>query len=90
MPWLEFKQMLIGIDNKTTLGRIIAIRAEDDKEVLKTFTKEQHRIRNEWRQKHAKMLANSTSREEIDAAVDGFKNAFLHMAGLGGDQKLKS
>lgn len=77
--------MLIGIDDKTALGRMIAIRAEDDKEVLKTFTKEQHRIRNEWRQKHAKMLAYSASKEEIDEAVDGFKNAFLHMVGLGGD-----
>ena len=55
MSWTEFKQMLVGIDNKTALGRIIAIRAEDDKEILKTFTKEQHRIRNEWKEKHTKV-----------------------------------
>lgn len=85
MSWTEFKQMLVGIDNKTALGRIIAIRAEDDKEILKTFTKEQHRIRNEWKEKHAKVVAESISKQEMDTVMDGFKNAFLRMAGLGGD-----
>lgn len=85
MPWLEFKQMLTGIDSNTALGRIIAIRSEDDKEVLKSFTKEQHRIRNEWREKHAKMLVKSISKQEMDTTMDGLKNAFLRMAGLGGD-----
>lgn len=85
MSWTEFKQMLVGIDNKTALGRTIAIRAEDDKEILKTFTKEQHRIRNEWKEKHAKVVAESISKQEMDTAMDGFKNAFLRMAGLGGD-----
>ena len=66
--------MLVGIDNKTALGRIIAIRAEDDKEVLKTFTKEQHRIRNEWKEKHAKVVAESISKQEMDIAMDGFKS----------------
>lgn len=57
----------------------------NDKEILKTFTKEQHRIRNEWKEKHAKVVAESISKQEMDTAMDGFKNAFLRMAGLGGD-----
>ena len=52
---------------------------------MKTFTKEQHRIRNEWKEKHAKVVAESISKQEMDTAMDGFKNAFLRMAGLGGD-----
>lgn len=77
--------MLTGIDSNTALGKIIAIRSEDDKEVLKSFTKEQHRIRNEWREKHAKMLAKFMSKQEMVQSMDGLKHAFLRMAGLGGD-----
>lgn len=32
----------------TPLGYIVSIRAEKDNEVIKKFTKDQKRIRNEW------------------------------------------
>lgn len=38
---------------KTPLGQIVSIRAEEDKDILKNFTKEQNDIRNEWRSKHS-------------------------------------
>ena len=44
MKWDEFKDLLTGIGPETPLGRIVAIRAEDDKEMLKQFTPEQNRI----------------------------------------------
>lgn len=40
----------------TPLGRIVAIRLEDDPEVLQRYTPEQRRIRNAWRQRQAKQL----------------------------------
>jgi hypothetical protein len=49
MSWSEFQTLLIGIMPKTPLGQIVSIRSEEDKEMLKNFTEEQHRIRNEWR-----------------------------------------
>lgn len=49
MSWGEFQTLLIGIMPKTPLGQIVSIRSEEDKEMLKNFTEEQHRIRNEWR-----------------------------------------
>lgn len=52
MSWLEFKSLLSGLSHKTPLGNVVQIRSEDDSELLKHFTKEQHRIRNEWRTKH--------------------------------------
>lgn len=77
MSWMEFKQMLAGIAPDTALGRIVAIRSETDQEILKHFTKEQNRIRNEWIAKRMKYISN------VDMAqiLNGFKNAFIQMAG---------
>ena len=40
--------MLSGIMPETPLGRIVGIRAEKDPKVIKEFTKEQKKIRNDW------------------------------------------
>lgn len=77
MKWDEFRDLLVGIGPETPLGRIVAIRAEDDEDMLKHFTKEQHRIRNEWRKKQA----NKVTEEEFTAVLKQFKNAFISMAG---------
>ncbi|MNI44238.1 hypothetical protein D3C76_275810 [compost metagenome] len=49
MTWDEFCTLLAGIMPETPLGQIVQIRCENDREKLKNFTPEQHRIRNEWR-----------------------------------------
>lgn len=77
--------MLIGIAPDTTLGRIVAIRAENRKEYLENFTPEQHQIRNKWKTRHAEFIKNHTSKEQMDAQLDAMKMAFMRMAGLGGD-----
>ena len=77
VSWPEFKALLSGLDGNTALGRIVAIRAEEDKEVLKNFTPEQKRIRSEYRRKIAKQV----SPEEMSQVLEMFKNAFIKMAG---------
>ena len=57
MPWREFKQLLTGIGPDTPLGRIVAIRCEDDKDVLKNFTPDQRRIRAECPYQPGKLTA---------------------------------
>lgn len=49
MSWSEFCTLLTGIMPETPLGQIVSIRSEEDKDILKNFTKEQHKIRNDWR-----------------------------------------
>lgn len=73
MSWDEFKDLLIGIDHKTALGRIVAIRAENDKEVLKHFTDEQRKIRNDWRTKHKKEASIADRDEFLKQMLDSFK-----------------
>lgn len=79
MKWDEFKDLLVGIGPETPLGRIVAIRAEEDREILDRFTPEQHRIRNEWRMGRAKAVKP----ENMAAVLEQFKNAFISMAGGG-------
>ena len=81
MKWDEFRDLLIGIGPDTALGRVVEIRSENSKEILESFTPEQHRIRNEWRIKHIQDLAKTVSKEEMDT-VNGFKDMFFSMAGL--------
>lgn len=77
MPWEEFKALLTGIGPETPLGRMVSIRAEEDKEVLKHFSKEQMRIRSEWRRRGAKQAAQG----DMEDILNSLKNAFISMAG---------
>lgn len=76
IKWDEFKAMLVGIGPETALGRVVGIRAENDEEVLKSYTKEMHQIRNEWRRK----VALERSPQETEAFVESMKRALINMA----------
>lgn len=80
MPWSEFCTLLAGIMPKTPLGQMVSIRSEEDKDILKIFTPEQHRIRNEWRTKQmSKQLENMTEEEkeeQIKELQELFAKAF--------------
>lgn len=86
MKWEEFKDLLVGIGPDTALGRVVSVRAENRKEILENFPPEYHRIRNEWKAKHAEFVKAHTSKKTMDAQLDAIKMAFLSMAGLGGDR----
>lgn len=77
MKWDEFKNLLIGLGPKTALGRIVSIRSEQDQDVLKHFTKEQNRIRNDWLRRKSKKV----SEEELAEVLERLKDTFIHMAG---------
>lgn len=77
MPWEEFKQMLTGLGPNTVLARIVTIRTEEDKEPLKHFTKEQRRIRSEWRNRRAQQV----SEKDREIFLEQMKQAFIQMGG---------
>lgn len=65
MEWREFTTLLSGIMPDTPLGQIIKIRSEEDVEVLEHFSAEQHRIRNEWRNKQLQETIKNMNKEEV-------------------------
>lgn len=77
MKWKEFKPLLIGIGPDTALGRIVSIRMEDDEDVLKHFTPEMKKIRNDWRNK----IAKERSPEETQNFLESMKQALIQLAG---------
>lgn len=78
MPWSEFCTLLAGIMPKTPLGEIVSIRSEEDKDMLKNFTKEQHKIRNDWRNRvnPVKHMSDEEKEEEIKKVQEIFAKAF--------------
>lgn len=79
MPWGEFITLLGGLMGDTPLGKIISIRSENDKDILKHFTKEQHRIRSEWRSRNIKKLITMDKKQaemQIKAFQEMMKRAF--------------
>lgn len=54
MDWDEFATLLSGLNSETPLGAIIRIRSEKDRKRIKDFSKEERKIYNEWRARHAR------------------------------------
>ena len=80
LPWGEFIALLAGIMPETPLGQVVSIRAETDPDIIKYFTPEQRRIRDEWRSKRASVMPAA----EYDAAMEQF-SAFFRGLAKGGD-----
>ncbi|MBU5677778.1 bacteriophage Gp15 family protein [Alkaliphilus sp. MSJ-5] len=78
MSWSEFSTFLAGIMPETPLGQVVSIRCENDKEVLKNFTKEQHKIRTEWRNRATKaiLLDKDEAKKQIKMLQEAMKRAF--------------
>lgn len=78
MSWSEFSTLLAGIMPETPLGQIVSIRSEEDKDMLKNFTKEQHKIRNDWRNRvnPIRDMSNEEKEEEIRKVQEIFAKAF--------------
>lgn len=79
MPWDEFCDLMSGLDAETPLGRIIGIRLETDEDVLKSYTPDMNRIRNEWKGRQAKQM----SQEQVDSFLGSMEKVFAQMAGYG-------
>ncbi|MDF2804131.1 MAG: Bacteriophage Gp15 protein [Anaerocolumna sp.] len=76
MSWSEFCTLLAGIMPKTPLGQIVSIRSEEDKDMLKNFTKDQHRIRNEWRSRQVDDMTEQEKEAKVKEIQELFAKAF--------------
>lgn len=76
MKWNEFASLLSGIGADSPLGRLVQIRLEDDKDVLKNFTSSQRKIRYKWRSRKAKAVTP----EDTSAFLEQMKQAFMAMS----------
>lgn len=77
MKWKEFAMFLSGLDSETPLGRIVAIRSEDDRERVRAMSPEQKRIRSEWRKREFKKHPP----KDVNTIYESLQNALKSMAG---------
>ena len=80
MSWGEFTSYLTGINGETALGNIVRIRSEKDPKILKNFSKEEKRIRNEWLSRNK----GNINEQSYEQAMDNFKNMFIALSKGGG------
>ena len=72
ISWSEVKMLIAGLLPDTPLGNVIQVRSETNKEVLKNFTPEMHRIRNDWRAKlnqRAPTIDDEKRMEALEAMI---------------------
>lgn len=81
MSWDEFSSLLSGIKPDTPLGNIVSIRSETNKDILKNFTPEQKKIRNDWHRRKAKMI---TDMDKYNNDMKMFEKMFENLAKVGG------
>lgn len=65
VTWDEFKALIAGLSPETALGRVVAIRSETDKDIIKHYTKDQRRIYDDWRNREMKELDEKTFEKEM-------------------------
>ena len=81
MPWTEFCTLVSGLMPDTPLGTVVAIRAEKDPKVIKTFTADQKRIYSDWRRQQAnKQLENP---ENVEKNMENLEKLFSAMFSKG-------
>lgn len=74
MSYAEFCSLLSGIMHDTPLGQIVSIRAEQNPETIKNFSKEQRRIHNEW------IIKRNQKLKENPKAYNDFWSGFQEWA----------
>lgn len=79
MKWNEFASLLSGLSPDSPLGRLVQIRTETDKKVIKNFTSHQRKIYNEWQMRKLK----NSSPQANETAIEQMRQVFVSMA-LGG------
>lgn len=65
VSWDEFRALIAGLSPETALGRVVAIRSETDKDIIKHYTKDQRRIYDDWRKREAKEMDGKTFGKEM-------------------------
>lgn len=80
MSWDEFCTLLSGLKYDTPLGNIVSIRSETDKDIIKNFTPQQKKIRNDWHKRKVKKITNM---DQYKKDMQMFENIFKSMAKAG-------
>ena len=83
LSWEDWNKLVSGLMDDTPLGRVVAVRSEQDADVIKHFSPWQKRIRVEWDAFLANQMLAKQTESELRQTMDGLE-AMLARA-FGGD-----
>ena len=76
MSYDEFITLLTGTMPETPLGKIVSIRMETDREVIKKFNKEQKKIHSDWQKKMSENKSSDNQEKDLNNFIEGLKRTF--------------
>ena len=82
LAYSEWSKLVNGLMDNTPLGRVVAVRGENDPKVIAQMSPWQRRIRAEWQSFEAKKAARK-SREELSAQMADLEKMLARAFGGG-------
>lgn len=80
LPWAEWAKLVSGLMDDTPLGRVVAVRSETDREIIKHFSPWQRQMRAEWAARRAKAMTKQ-DRESNRKAMQALEAAMAKLFG---------
>lgn len=74
MSFDEFTTLLAGLLPDTPLGKVVALRSEDDKDILKQYSKSMLDERRKWRNRNAQKKLDNVN--DLEKTFDAFQRIF--------------
>lgn len=81
LKYSDWAKLVSGLMEDTPLGRIVSIRSETDREVIKKFTSEQKKVYNDWQRFRSRKIMRDPEffrsyEEQMKALERSFAAAF--------------
>lgn len=83
LPWPEWSKLVSGLMDDTPLGRVVAIRAEDDRDRIAKMTPWQRSIRRGWQQFQARKQMRTRSPAELRSEMAALERSLAKIFGGG-------
>lgn len=83
LSWSDWSKLVGGLMDDTPLGRVVAIRSETDREVIKKMPEWAKSIRSEWATHRARKAAASEDPAKLRSQMDALERMLEKMFGGG-------
>ncbi len=84
LSWQDWYKLVSGLMDDTPLGRIVAVRSEQNKEIIKQFSPWQKQIYTEWKAFRANHMLADKTENELRADMRQLEKMLEHA--FGGDR----
>ncbi len=83
LSWQDWNKLVSGLMDDTPLGRVVAVRSEQDPDVIKHFSPWQKNIRAEWNAFRAQQMLENHTEQELQQEMAGLERMLASMFGGG-------